>query len=75
LKLREYFDFWSLIVIITTGVLFGVALFVKGFTHDLLLEAAIFLVSLKLIMMSYKSGKTVTSIKTKLDEIHDSVRK
>ena len=31
-------------------------LFLKGFTHDLLLEAGVFLVSVKLILMSYRSS-------------------
>ena len=44
---------------ITLGVtlaLFVVALFEKGFTHDLLLEAAVFLVSAKLVLLSYKAS-------------------
>lgn len=39
-----------------TLVLFVVALFEKGFTHDLLLEAAVFLVSAKLVLLSYKAS-------------------
>jgi len=31
----EYFDIGSLIIIIVTFVLFSVALFTKGFTHDI----------------------------------------
>jgi len=51
---RERFDRGSLLVIVLTFVLFSVALFVKGLTHDILLEAGVFLVSVKLIMMSSK---------------------
>ena len=39
-----------------TLVLFIVALFEKGFTHELLLEAAVFLVSAKLVLLSYKAS-------------------
>ena len=52
----------SLAVIIVTLILFVTALFVKGFTHDLLLEAAIFLVSVKLILLAYQSNQSVASI-------------
>ena len=38
-------DFWSLVVIVLTLPLFLLALFLKGFTHELLLEAGVFLVS------------------------------
>ena len=37
----KYFDAWSIIVILITVTLFIVALFVKGFTHQLLLEAGV----------------------------------
>jgi hypothetical protein len=36
--------------------LFVVALFEKRFTHDLLLEAALFLVSAKLVPLSYNAS-------------------
>ncbi len=68
-EFRKHFDTGSLIVIIVTFVLFITALFTKGFTHDLLLEAGVFLVSLKLIMMSYKNGDAIGSVQKKLDEI------
>jgi len=59
----------SLVVIIVTLILFVTALFVKGFTHDLLLEAAIFLVSVKLILLTYQSNQGVAAIEKKLDLI------
>jgi hypothetical protein len=68
-EFRKHFDTGSLIVIIVTFVLFVTALFTKGFTHDLLLEAGVFLVSLKLIMMSYKNGDAIGSVQKKLDDI------
>jgi len=59
----------SVVVIVLTFILFTVALFAKGFTQDLLLETGVFLVSVKLILMSYKNTVTVESIEKKLDEI------
>ncbi len=59
----------SLVVIILTFVLFVAAVFVKGITHDLLLEAGVFLVSLKLIIMGYKNRVSNEYIQSQLDEI------
>ena len=67
-SIRDYFDLGSLIVIAVTFVLFVVALFVRDFTHDLLLEVGVFLVSVKLIMMSYKNTVHVNRLDRKLDE-------
>lgn len=66
--MREHFDPATLVIIIITLVLFAVALFTKGITHDLLLEAGVFLVSLKLIMMSYKNSVTSKQL---LKDLHD----
>ena len=55
-SLWSYFDPLSMVVIALTLVLFVIALFVIGFTHDLLQECGVFLVSVKLIMMSHKNG-------------------
>ena len=70
LKLWKHFDPGSLVVIAVTFILFVAAVFTKGFTHDILLEAAIFLVSVKLIIMSYKNIDTTDSLHKKLDEIY-----
>jgi len=59
----------SIAVITITFILFTAALFIKGFTHDLLLEAAVFLVSVKLIILSYKTNQSVKAIQDKLDLI------
>lgn len=69
MKITRYFDFWSLLVIIATVVLFATALLVKGLTHDLLLETGVFLVSVKLIYMSYKNGMAGKAMLVKMDEI------
>lgn len=57
-ELSHHTDPWSLAVIALTLILFLVALFAKGFTHDLLLETGVFLVSVKLIIMGYKISAT-----------------
>ena len=61
--MRKHFDLGSLIVIVITFILFAVALFTKGFTHDLLLESGVFLVSVKLILMAYKSSVDAIELK------------
>ena len=49
-------DRGSYAAVAVTLVLFMVALFVKGLGRDLLLEAGVFLVSVKLIMMAHKNA-------------------
>jgi len=68
--IKRHVDTWSLIVMFMTSVLFAVALFLKGLRHDLLLEAGVFLVSVKLIMMAYRNGVVATELKARLDGIH-----
>lgn len=72
--MREHFDRTSLIVIVVTFVLFTLALFTKGFTHDLLLEVGVFLVSVKLIIMAYKNSvankKIIEELKTIKSILH-----
>lgn len=67
--MREHFDTSSLAIIIITFVLFVLALFTTGFSHDLFLEAGVFLVSVKLIMMAYKTSVRTRRIEGQLREI------
>ncbi|MDH3567542.1 MAG: hypothetical protein OEM61_09340 [Desulfobacteraceae bacterium] len=67
--MKKHFDTGSMIVIIITFVLFMLALFTTGFTHDLLLEAGVFLVSVKLIMMAYHNSVSSKELKNELKEI------
>lgn len=67
LNLWKTLGLGSLAVITITLILFLTALFTKGFTHDLLLEAAVFLVSVKLIILTYRIGQGVESMEKKLD--------
>lgn len=72
--MKKHFDTPTVVIIVITFVLFTIALFAKGLTHDLLLEAGVFLVSLKLIMMSYKSSVTSQKILEQLKEIKEKLK-
>jgi hypothetical protein len=63
------------LVIVITFALFVIALFMKGLSHDLLLEAGVFLVSVKLIIMSYKNVEVADALKERLDEIAAALHK
>jgi len=67
--IRKHTDPWSAAVIVITLVLFVAALFLKGLTHDLLLEAGVFLVSLKLIIMSYKQAVASERLQGELEAV------
>ena len=67
--MSDHFDTGTLIVIAITFVLFVVALFTKGFTHDLLLETGVFLVSIKLILMGYNNSVTNKRLLKELSDI------
>jgi hypothetical protein len=75
MKVRAPFDPGSLVVIAITLILFVWALFEKGLTHDLLLEAGVFMVSVKLIIMSYKNRLMAATIDRKLDAIVAELKK
>ncbi|MEJ2690381.1 MAG: hypothetical protein P8130_10610 [Deltaproteobacteria bacterium] len=74
-KMSEHFDFGTLFVIAITFVVFVIALFVKGFTHDLLLEIGVFLISVKLVLMGYKNSVTTKELLKELCEIRKSLGK
>jgi flagellar motor component MotA len=73
--MKKHFDDGSIIVIIITFVLFILALFTKGFSHDLLLEAGVFLVSVKLIMMAHNNSVFTKELKNELKEIKEILKK
>jgi hypothetical protein len=66
-----YLDPVSLVVIALTLTLFVIALFVKGFSHDMLLECGVFLVSVKLILMSHKNGVSARMAEERLVKIQN----
>ena len=68
--MKRHLDTASALTLFVTLVLFVIALFIKGFSHDLLLEAAIFLVSVKLVLASYKHDYRTQIILERLDQIH-----
>jgi hypothetical protein len=72
---KEHFKIDSLIIITITFILFVTALFTKGFTHDFLLEAGIFLVSVKLIIMAYKNSVASNEITKELHTIKKMLEK
>ena len=63
----------SLLVIIITFILFALALFAEGLTHDILLEAGVFLVSVKLILMAYRDAVATDALHRKLDAIMEAI--
>ena len=67
------FDGPSAAVIAVTLVLFVAALFFKGFTHDLLLEAGVFLVSVKLIRASWQAADRQKELLARLDALAAAV--
>ena len=73
MKRSQYSDPVAFIVLVLTVVLFGVAVVVKGFTHDLLLEAGVFLVSAKLILMAKKNAETEFRLEQHLNEIKQTL--
>jgi len=73
--MNKFLDTGTIIVIIVTILLFTAALFIKGFTRDLLLEAGVLLVSIKLIMMAFKNNQNYNVIKQELDELKKMLNK
>jgi hypothetical protein len=74
INIRHYFDAGSLLIIVITFALFLAALYFTGFTHDLLLEAGVFLVSVKLILMSYKNKVASDDLHKELAEIRSLIQ-
>jgi hypothetical protein len=70
---NQYLDVGSMVIIIITLVLFVLALFMKGFTQDLLLASAVFLVSVKLIRMAHRISKYNDEIMKQMKEIKDAI--
>lgn len=64
--IARHLDLGSRLVIFITFVLFAVALGVKGLGHDILLEAGVFLVSVKLILITYKNGAMANDLTERL---------
>jgi len=65
----------NIVVIVITIILFIVSLYTTGFTHDLFLEAGILLVSIKLIMMSYKNTLSNQELIDSIKELSEKIDK
>jgi hypothetical protein len=69
--MKKIFDLGNTLVIITTFILFAIALFTTGFTKDLLLETGVLLISIKIIIMNRLHLNSNKEILKKLDELND----
>jgi len=72
--MKNKIELGSTLVIVATFILFALALFVKGFTKDLLLEIGVLLVSIKIIIMSRSNFNTNQEIIRKLNEINEKLK-
>ena len=72
-NIKRHVDTWSLVVMLVASVLFAVALFLKGLSHDMLLEAGVFLISVKLIAMAYRNSVIATDLKDRLDDVQSAL--
>lgn len=66
---KERLERWSTITLVITVVLFAISVFVTGFTHELLLEVGVFLVSMKLVLNSSKAALAIEKIDERLNAI------
>lgn len=71
--MKKNFDLANTITIALTFILFTIALFATGFTKDLLLEAGVLLVSVKIIMSTANRDSNMEIIK-KLNEINEKLQ-
>ena len=72
--MKKNFDLANVITIALTIILFVIALFATGFTKDLLLEAGVLLVSVKVILMGAANRSSNKEIIRKLDEINEKLK-
>ena len=71
MKRSKSSDPWAVLTIVLSFGLFVLALFVKGFTHEMLLEAGVFLVSVKLILMAKRNTETEYRLEQRLASIQE----
>lgn len=72
-RMKKYVDIGNAAVIVITLVLFLLALITTGLTKNLMLEAGVFLVSIKIILMSYKSSQSSKEILEELRGIREKL--
>ena len=73
--MNKHLDLGTQLTLAITLILFVVALFEKGLTHDLLLEAGVFLVSMKLVIMSYKASVSIRGLDSQLIDMRTSLQR
>lgn len=71
--MKKLFDTSNFVVIALTVILFVLALFLKGITKELLLEAGVLLVSIKLIIFNYKQSLSNKEILRRIDDIQKNI--
>ena len=74
IQMKRNFDLANTITIALTFILFAIALFATGFTKDLLLEAGVLLVSVKIILMGSANRKLNKEIIKQLNEINEKLQ-
>ncbi len=74
MKIFKSTDQLSRALILLTVVLFGLSLAVKGITHELFLEAGVFLVSVKLILMAGRNAASKERIERYLNQIEELLK-
>lgn len=75
MSLRQHLDAWSILVIAITFVCFAAALFAAGLLHDVLVELGVFLVSVKVMLMSYRNSVVSESLHQMLKEVHSALQR
>jgi hypothetical protein len=71
--MKKYVNIGNASVIAITFVLFVLALITTGLTKNLLLEAGVFLVSIKIILMNYKTSQSTKEILNELQKIREKL--
>ena len=59
----------TIIIILITVGLFVAAILTKGLTHDIFLESGVLLISIKIILLSYRNNTIVKNIQNQLDSM------
>jgi hypothetical protein len=73
-RIVDHLGAGSAAILAVTLVLFVLALFLKGFSKELLIEAAVFLVSVKIILATYRNSMESKAILKRLDSIEGLLR-
>ena len=72
--MKKYIDLGSIIIIVITFILFTLSVFTRGITHDIFLESAVFIISLKLILMMHKNNLNEKIIIKRLNDIEAQIQ-